>query len=177
MRRVRLLEAAVQEAIEAAAWYEAACPGLGSEFDSAVGAALDLLDEGLLPRSRCRPCRRAWHQAVRDAALSLRHRRCGLGSRVRGARLRTPRAPPRVLETALSPQRARHNCVRYREAESPSRVTHVGRSRTFRRDVVDARLGVARRGRRGRLSGQVARASHSVEHVRVCRPHGAARAC
>lgn len=49
MRRVRLLEAAVQEAIEAAAWYEAARPGLGSEFDSAVGAALDLLEQALLP--------------------------------------------------------------------------------------------------------------------------------
>lgn len=49
MRRVRLLEAAAQEAIEAAVWYEAARPGLGSEFDSALGAALDLLEEGLLP--------------------------------------------------------------------------------------------------------------------------------
>jgi hypothetical protein len=49
MRRVRLLEAAVQEACEAAAWYEAARPGLGSEFDAAINAALDLLEEDLLP--------------------------------------------------------------------------------------------------------------------------------
>jgi toxin ParE1/3/4 len=49
MRRVRLLDAAVREAIEAAVWYEAARSGLGSEFDAAVTAALDLLEEGLLP--------------------------------------------------------------------------------------------------------------------------------
>lgn len=49
MRRVRLLEAAAQEAIEAAVRYDAARSGLGSEFDTAVGAALDLLEDGLLP--------------------------------------------------------------------------------------------------------------------------------
>lgn len=49
MRRVRLLEAAAQEAIEAAAWYEAARSGLGTEFNAAIDAALDLLEEGLLP--------------------------------------------------------------------------------------------------------------------------------
>lgn len=51
MRAVRLLEAAANEAIEAAAWYESQRPGLGSEFESAVDAALDLLQEDLLPLS------------------------------------------------------------------------------------------------------------------------------
>lgn len=49
MRTVRIHEAASQEAIEAAAWYERERPGLGSEFDLAVQAALDLLEEDILP--------------------------------------------------------------------------------------------------------------------------------
>jgi hypothetical protein len=49
MRRVRLLEAAAQEAIEAAAWYEAARPGLGTEFNAAIDTALNLLEDDLLP--------------------------------------------------------------------------------------------------------------------------------
>ena len=48
MRRVRLLEAAAEEAIEAAAWYEEECPGLGSEFVRALDAVLDLLEEGIV---------------------------------------------------------------------------------------------------------------------------------
>ena len=40
MRRVRIHEAAAQEAIEAAAWYEFKRPGLGNEFLRAIDAAL-----------------------------------------------------------------------------------------------------------------------------------------
>ena len=49
MRRVRLLDAAVEEAIEAAAWYESQRPGLGREFDSALNLALDLLQDEIVP--------------------------------------------------------------------------------------------------------------------------------
>lgn len=49
MRRVRLLQAAEEEAVEAAAWYESQRPGLGFDFERAVDAALDLLDEDIVP--------------------------------------------------------------------------------------------------------------------------------
>ena len=49
MRRVKILEEAAKEAIEAAAWYEQEHPGLGIEFDHAVSAALDLLEDGVIP--------------------------------------------------------------------------------------------------------------------------------
>lgn len=49
MRRVKILEKAAEEAIEAAAWYEQAYPGLGIEFDHAVNAALDLLENEVVP--------------------------------------------------------------------------------------------------------------------------------
>ena len=49
MRRVRILEVAAQEAIEAAAWYERERPGLGREFDQAVTAGLDLLEYQVVP--------------------------------------------------------------------------------------------------------------------------------
>lgn len=49
MRRVRILEEAAEEAIEAAAWYEQAHPGFGIEFDHAVNAALDLLEDEVVP--------------------------------------------------------------------------------------------------------------------------------
>lgn len=49
MRAVRLLEVAVEEAIEAAAWYESQRPGLGREFDSALNLALDLLQDEIVP--------------------------------------------------------------------------------------------------------------------------------
>jgi hypothetical protein len=55
MRTVRVHEAAAQEAIEAAAWYERERPGLGAEFDQAVRAALDLLETEILPVSRRLP--------------------------------------------------------------------------------------------------------------------------
>lgn len=51
MRTLRILEAASDEAAEAAAWYESQGPGLGSEFESAIDAALDLLQEEILPLS------------------------------------------------------------------------------------------------------------------------------
>lgn len=49
IRAVRLHEAASQEAIEAAAWYEHKRPGLGAKFDRAVQAALDLLEQEIIP--------------------------------------------------------------------------------------------------------------------------------
>lgn len=51
MRTVRILEEASQEAIEAAAWYEHEQPGLGAEFFAALDAALDVIEENLIPLS------------------------------------------------------------------------------------------------------------------------------
>ena len=49
MPRVRILEQAAQEAIEAAAWYENECRGLGIEFDHAVSSAISLLEDSIVP--------------------------------------------------------------------------------------------------------------------------------
>jgi len=49
MRKLRILAAAAEEAAEAAAWYEMQHPGLGSVFGLAVDAALDLLEEEIVP--------------------------------------------------------------------------------------------------------------------------------
>ena len=49
MRPVRIHEAASQEAIEAATWYEHKRPGLGAEFQRALDLALDLLEEDIIP--------------------------------------------------------------------------------------------------------------------------------
>ena len=49
MRLVRIHAAAAEEAAEAAAWYERERPGLGVDFERAVEAALDLLEEELVP--------------------------------------------------------------------------------------------------------------------------------
>lgn len=49
MARVRILEKAADEAVEAAAWYEEQQPGLGIEFAQALHAALDLLEEEIVP--------------------------------------------------------------------------------------------------------------------------------
>lgn len=49
MRRVRLLEEAVIEALEAAEYYEQECPGLGVAFYAELDAALDLLEGELVP--------------------------------------------------------------------------------------------------------------------------------
>lgn len=49
MRSVRILEEAAEEAAEAAAWYEKERPGLGIDFSEAVEAAIDLIEEDILP--------------------------------------------------------------------------------------------------------------------------------
>ncbi len=49
MRRVRVHGAAAEEAAEAAAWYEKERAGLGVDFEHAVDAALDLLEEEMVP--------------------------------------------------------------------------------------------------------------------------------
>lgn len=49
VRRIRILEQAAEEAIEAAAWYEQERPGLGIEFNHAINAALDLLEQDIVP--------------------------------------------------------------------------------------------------------------------------------
>jgi hypothetical protein len=49
MRRVRILEEAANEATEAAAWYESQRAGLGADFARAIDAALDLLEEEIVP--------------------------------------------------------------------------------------------------------------------------------
>ena len=51
MRKVRILEEASQEVIEAAAWYEYEQPGLGAEFFAAVDAAIDVIEADFLPLS------------------------------------------------------------------------------------------------------------------------------
>lgn len=49
MRVVRILEVAALEAGEAAAWYEHERSGLGADFERALDAALDLLQEDIVP--------------------------------------------------------------------------------------------------------------------------------
>jgi plasmid stabilization system protein ParE len=49
VRRVRILHEAAEEAIEAAAWYEHERAGLGVEFSQAVDAAIDLLQDEIVP--------------------------------------------------------------------------------------------------------------------------------
>jgi toxin ParE1/3/4 len=49
MRVVRILAAVANEAAEAAAWYESERYGLGEEFQRAIDAALDLLEEDIVP--------------------------------------------------------------------------------------------------------------------------------
>jgi toxin ParE1/3/4 len=49
MRILRIHAAAAEEAAEAAAWYEAKRPGLGADFASAIDAALDLLEQDVVP--------------------------------------------------------------------------------------------------------------------------------
>ncbi len=51
-RRIIILEQAAEEAIEAAAWYEQERPGLGIEFNHAINAALDLLEQDIVPLAR-----------------------------------------------------------------------------------------------------------------------------
>ena len=49
MRVLRIHVAAAEEAAEAAAWYERERPGLGTEFEHAIDAALDLLEQEIIP--------------------------------------------------------------------------------------------------------------------------------
>ena len=49
MRRIRILEQAAEEAIEAATWYEHESAGLGLEFAHAIDAAIDLLADEIVP--------------------------------------------------------------------------------------------------------------------------------
>lgn len=49
MRVLRIHAAAAEEAAEASAWYERERPGLGAEFEYAVNAALDLLEQEIVP--------------------------------------------------------------------------------------------------------------------------------
>jgi hypothetical protein len=49
VRSVRTFDEAATEATEAAAWYQAERPGLGEEFFDAVDAALDLIEQDILP--------------------------------------------------------------------------------------------------------------------------------
>lgn len=49
MRLLRIHAAAAEEAAEAAAWYEKERPGLGADFEHAVDAALDLLEQEVVP--------------------------------------------------------------------------------------------------------------------------------
>lgn len=49
MRPLRIHDAAAKEAAEAAAWYEKERSGLGVEFERAIDAALDLLEEEIVP--------------------------------------------------------------------------------------------------------------------------------
>lgn len=49
MRAIRILEAALSEAAEAAAWYESQRPGLGVEFAPAIQAGLDVIEADIAP--------------------------------------------------------------------------------------------------------------------------------
>jgi hypothetical protein len=49
MRVLRIHAAAAEEAVEAAAWYENERPGLGVDFERAIDAALDLLEQDIVP--------------------------------------------------------------------------------------------------------------------------------
>ena len=51
MRRIQLLDEAVVEALEAASWYDKELAGLGVEFAEALDAALDLLENEVVPLS------------------------------------------------------------------------------------------------------------------------------
>ena len=52
MRPLRIHDSAAEEAAVAAAWYEKERPGLGAEFERAIDAALDLLEEEIVPLVR-----------------------------------------------------------------------------------------------------------------------------
>lgn len=49
MRTLRILAEAAEEAVEAAAWYEKERSGLGIDFQNAIEAALDVLEQDIVP--------------------------------------------------------------------------------------------------------------------------------
>lgn len=49
MRTLRILAEAAEEAAEAAAWYEKERAGLGVDFEDAIEAALDVLEQDVAP--------------------------------------------------------------------------------------------------------------------------------
>jgi toxin ParE1/3/4 len=49
LTRLRVHEAATEEASEATKWYENERPGLGAHFQAALDFALDLIEEGIVP--------------------------------------------------------------------------------------------------------------------------------
>ena len=51
MRPVRILQEAAEEVAAAANWYDRERPGLGTELSDAVEAAIDLIEEDILPLS------------------------------------------------------------------------------------------------------------------------------
>ena len=51
MRKIRILQEAVEEAIEAANWYDRERKGLGKVFADAVEIAIDLIEEEIIPLS------------------------------------------------------------------------------------------------------------------------------
>ena len=91
MRRVRILEQAAVEAIEAAAWYESERPGLGREFDHAVNAAIDLLEDEIVPLTNLPSAAGAKRLLLKRFPYVQANRRCAALSRSvqrpKGARL------------------------------------------------------------------------------------------
>jgi hypothetical protein len=51
VRPVRILQEAAEEVAAAANWYDRERPGLGTELSDAVEAAIDLIEEDILPLS------------------------------------------------------------------------------------------------------------------------------
>lgn len=49
MRTLRIHPAAADEAADAVRWYESERPGLGSDFEHAVSAAIDIIEQELVP--------------------------------------------------------------------------------------------------------------------------------
>lgn len=49
MRTALILEEAAEEAVEAIAWYESECPGLGLEFAEAIHQAITAIEEDIIP--------------------------------------------------------------------------------------------------------------------------------
>jgi hypothetical protein len=118
MQRIRIHAAAAEEVAEAAAWYEKERPGLGAEFQQAIEAALDLLEEELVPLMPVRGAaipkirrnyvavnsRRPRHQAPPAQAFPLRCDRSRGSIRGRSHCFRAHCAAPGVLARASERQ-------------------------------------------------------------------------